>query len=127
MKVEAVIFDWDGTLVDLDGRELHCINKALASVGSPMITKQHFIEGYYSRPHQEFWARNLIRKNLGEETAAEKAIEIYSNEFSKTLHLLKLQEKAFNVLKALKSNFSLGFQPSFFQLRIGYTLRLASR
>lgn len=103
VKVEAVIFDWDGTIVDLDGRELYCINKALASVGSLMISMQQYVEGYYSHPHKEFGASNLIRKILGDEAAVEKAIAIYSNEFSKTLHLIKLQEKAFNVLEALKT------------------------
>ncbi len=103
MKAEAVIFDWDGTLVDIDGRELHCINKALASVGSAIISMQHYIEGYYSHPYKDPGARNLIRKNLGDEEVAEKAIETYSNQFSRTLRLIKLQQKAFNVLEALKN------------------------
>jgi len=82
VKVEAVIFDWDGTLIDLDGRELYCINKALASVGSPIISVQRFVEGYYLYPYKEVGARNLIRKILGEK---------------------ETEEKAFIILKALKS------------------------
>ena len=103
VKVEAVIFDWDGTLIDLDGRELYCINKALASVGSPIISVQRFVEGYYLYPYKEVGARNLIRKILGEKETAEKAIETHGNEFWQTSHLIKLQEKAFIILKALKS------------------------
>lgn len=102
IEIEAVIFDWDGTLVDLDRRELYCINKALASVDSPTISMQAFIEGYYSHPYKGAGGRNLIRKILGDVATAEKAIEIYSNEFAKTVHLIRLQEKTLDVLKALR-------------------------
>jgi pyrophosphatase PpaX len=102
VKVEAAIFDWDGTLVDLDERELHCINKALANCVSRTISKQDYIEGYYSNPYIEVGARSFLRRILGDTETAEKAIEIYSDEFLNTPHLIKLQEKAFNVLKTLK-------------------------
>jgi pyrophosphatase PpaX len=102
VKVEAAIFDWDGTLINLDERELHSINKALASVGLPPISKQRYVEGYYLNPYEEFGARNLIKKILSHETLIERALEIYRKEFSKTMHLIKLQEKAINLLRALK-------------------------
>jgi len=102
VKVEAVIFDWDGTLVDLDARELQSINKALASVGLPTISISDYIERYYSHPYKDFGARSLLRKVISNEKAVEKAIEIYSHEFWNTGHLIKLQEKAFDVLRSLK-------------------------
>lgn len=102
MKAEAVIFDLDGTLVDLDDRELYCINKALTKVGSSTISRRQYIQRYYSRPYDQVGARNLIRELLGKQ-AAGKAIEIYSNKFRKNLHLNKLQKETFKVLITLKS------------------------
>ncbi len=101
-RVEAVVFDWDGTLINLDERELHCINEALTSVGSSAISMKEFIVGYYSHPYKSAGGRNLIRKILGDEATADEAVEIYSNEFRKTVRLVKLQENTLNVLQALK-------------------------
>jgi phosphoglycolate phosphatase-like HAD superfamily hydrolase len=50
---------------------------------------------------QRVWSTQSHKENLDDKTAVEKAVEIYSNEFSKTLHRIK--EKASNVLKALQS------------------------
>jgi len=50
MKVEAIIFDWDGTIVDIDDRELLSVNEALTSIGLKALSRQEFITGYYSTP-----------------------------------------------------------------------------
>jgi len=91
VKVEAVIFDWDGTLIDLNERELYSINKALTSVGFSTISKERYVQGYYLNLYNEFGARNLIKKTLKDKTLIDRALETYSREFSKTMHLIKPQ------------------------------------
>lgn len=46
VKMETTVFDWDGTLVDVDEKEFLCINEALANIGSPKLSKQSYINGY---------------------------------------------------------------------------------
>jgi phosphoglycolate phosphatase-like HAD superfamily hydrolase len=102
MKVEAIIFDWDGTIVDIDDRELLSVNEALTSIGLKALSRQEFITGYYSTPYTNAGSRMLLRKVLVEEELAEKAAEIHAKEFSRSFELTRLQEAAFNTLKALK-------------------------
>ena len=46
VKMETAVFDWDGTLVDIDEKRFLCINEALANIGSPKLSKQSYINGY---------------------------------------------------------------------------------
>jgi phosphoglycolate phosphatase-like HAD superfamily hydrolase len=102
VKVEAVIFDFDGTLINLDERELYAINKALASVGKPILSMHDFIEGYYLHPYTEVGSSSIIRRVLGGWDTSGKAVETYSNEFWNNPYLVKLQDETVNVLKALR-------------------------
>jgi len=102
MKLRPVIFDWDGTIVDIDDRERTSVNAALASVGSPLLSIQDFVKGYYSHPYKEAGSRMLLRKLLSNTNIVERAIEAYSEEFAKTAKLTKLQRAAFGTLQALK-------------------------
>lgn len=102
MKVEAVVFDWDGTLVDIDDREFSSVNKALTRLGSKSLSKQEFIRRYYSTPYTNAGSRMLLRKALNEGELAEKAVQIHAKEFSESVQLARLQKEAFNTLKTLK-------------------------
>jgi len=97
MKVEAVIFDWDGTIVDIDDRELFSVNEALTSIGLKALSRREFITGYYSTPYTNAGSRMLLRKVLVEEELAEKATEFTQKNFPEALsspsfkkHLSKL-------------------------------------
>lgn len=102
-KVEAVIFDLDGTLFDIDQRELHSINKALSTVGKPALTIQSFIEEYYAHPYEQLGARGLLERAISDEAIAQRAVEIYRTEFWQTAHLNKVHDGAFEVLQTLKN------------------------
>jgi len=99
---EAVVFDLDGTLINIDQRELHSINKALSTAGKPVLSSQSFIEEYYSCPYERLGARSLLSRAIGNEALAQRAVEVYREEFWKTAHLNKLHEGALHVLKALR-------------------------
>jgi len=103
VKVKAVILDLDGTLIDIDQRELHSINKALSTVGKPMLTVQSFIEEYYVHPYERVGARSLLERAIGDEALAQHAVEVYRTEFWQATHLNKLHNGAFELLQALKN------------------------
>ncbi len=50
--MKGAIFDWDGTLLDIDGREFYCINAALKAHGIASVTHDFFIHNYYRRPFE---------------------------------------------------------------------------
>jgi len=101
-QVKAVILDLDGTLIDIDQRELHSVNKALSSVGKPTLSTQSFIKEYYSRPYEQIGTRTLLKGAIGDETLAQEAIEVYRHEFWQTAHLNRLHAGVFDVLHALR-------------------------
>jgi len=101
-KVEAVILDLDGTLLDIDQRELHSINKALSAIGKPVLSVQSFIKEYYSRPYEQVGTRALLTKVIGDEAIAQHATKIYRHEFWRTMHLNKRHEGVMEVMRTLK-------------------------
>jgi phosphoglycolate phosphatase-like HAD superfamily hydrolase len=102
VKTGTVIFDWDGTLADIDEREYLCINEALASIGSPKLSRKDYVDGYYSKPYENPGARLLLRKILNDKKKAEEAINAYSKRFSETISLTRLQDGAYALLQNLK-------------------------
>ena len=50
--MKGAVFDWDGTLVDIDQREFHCINKALAEHGEGEVSQEFYVHNYYQRPFE---------------------------------------------------------------------------
>jgi len=101
-KVTAVILDLDGTLFDIDQRELHCINKALTTVGKPTFSTQSFIKEYYSNPYEQIGTGALLRRAIGDEVVTQQAIDVYRDEFWRTAHLNRLHAGVFDVLHVLR-------------------------
>jgi phosphoglycolate phosphatase-like HAD superfamily hydrolase len=98
----TIVFDWDGTLVDIDEREFVCINEALVSIGSPMLSKQDYINGYYLNPYENPGARLLLRRILTDPKMASQAIAAYSKKFSETILLTRLKEGAHSLPRTLR-------------------------
>ncbi|MDG6982969.1 MAG: HAD family hydrolase [Nitrososphaerota archaeon] len=66
MKTTAVVFDWDGVLIDSMGASFNVYNKIFAAFGTRLLTKDEFLE--YQSPNwydfyqriglpQKFWKR----------------------------------------------------------------------
>jgi len=102
VNVTAVVLDLDGTLFDIDQRELHSINKALSTVGKPTFSSQSFIQEYYSNPYEQIGTSALLRRAIGNEALNQQAIEVYRDEFWRTAHLNRLHAGVFDVLHALR-------------------------
>jgi len=102
VNATAVILDLDGTLFDIDQRELHSINKALFTVGKPTFSPQSFIQEYYSDPYEHIGTSALLRRAIGNEAQNQQAIEVYRDEFWRTAHLNRLHSGVFDVLHALR-------------------------
>jgi len=102
VNVAALILDLDGTLFDIDQRELHCINKALSTVGKPTLSTQSFIKEYYSNPYEQIGTSALLRRAIGDEALTQQAIDVYRDEFWRTAHLNRLHAGVFDVLHVLR-------------------------
>ena len=69
VNLKGAIFDWDGTLLDIDGREFYCINAALKAHGIASVTQDFFLHNYYRRPFEvgtgPTYARPPLPENVG--------------------------------------------------------------
>ena len=50
--MKGIVFDWDGTLADIDEREVYCINQALATANLGPISRDFYIQNYYRRAYE---------------------------------------------------------------------------
>jgi len=80
VKMETTVFDWDGTLVDVDEKRFLCINEALANIGSPKLSKQSYINGYWVSPYENPGARLSLRRILTDWKIVEKAHKLGASE-----------------------------------------------
>ena len=106
MNLKGAIFDWDGTLLDIDGREFYCINAALKAHGIASVTHDFFLHNYYRRPFEVGTGPRMVLETAIREKGAEpeKVYETYRKLFGETIDKAKMQNGATNALGFLKNN-----------------------
>ena len=103
--MRGAVFDWDGTLVQIDERELYCINLALKEQGAKPIDKDFYVKNFYQRAYETgtgprmVLGTALVGKSLG---VVEAAYESYRRAFQETVDKARLQEGSLDILRALK-------------------------
>jgi len=102
--LKGAIFDWDGTLVDIDEREFYCINQALRAHNISPITRDFFIHNYYRRPFEVGTGpRMVLEASVGEKEAnLDEFYETYRKLFAGTINKARLQDGATELLTLLK-------------------------
>src|SRR5258708_40101473 len=50
--LKGAIFDWDGTLAQIDDREFYCINQTLTAHHSKPIDEEFLVRNYYQRAYE---------------------------------------------------------------------------
>ena len=102
--MRGIVFDWDGTLADIDERELYCINAALAAHGFETITRDFYVQNYYCRPYEVGTGpRMVLEMALGEKGDHTEAVYAsYRKLFADSAGKAKLQQGALDLLRTLK-------------------------
>ena len=102
--MKGAIFDWDGTLVDIDEREFYCINQTLRAHNISPITHDFFIHNYYRRPFEVGTGpRMVLEASVGEkEVNLDEFYETYRKLFAGTINKARLQDGATELLTLLK-------------------------
>ena len=103
--MRAAIFDWDGTLVQIDERELYCINLALKEQGAKPIDKDFYVKNFYQRAYETGTGPRMVLGTAlaGKSPAVvEAAYESYRRAFQETVDKARLQGGALDILRALK-------------------------
>jgi len=98
MKIEAIVFDVDGVLLDSFESWYASFNQTLVEFGKEPVNKETYKEIFWGPSVEE----DLKRYNLGKD-AVEAALRNQRN----NVHLMKLHEKVHETLDSLK-NFLLG-------------------
>ncbi|HZD13004.1 MAG TPA: HAD family hydrolase [Candidatus Binatus sp.] len=105
--MKGVVFDWDGTLVDIDERELYSINQALAEHGLGAIDQEFFFQNYYRRAWELGTGPRMVIEAAfrgKDPRIVERAYETYRGIFSDTVDRVRLQAGAEDLLLQLKKN-----------------------
>jgi len=92
--LKGAVFDWDGTLVDIDERELYSINQALAEHGVGAIDHEFFFQNYYRRAWEIGTGPRMVIEAAfrGRDPGiVERAYETYRGIFSSTVERVRLQ------------------------------------
>lgn len=100
--MKAAIFDWDGTLVNIDEREFHCINQALHAHGHGRVDRAFYIQNYYKRPFKVGTGPRMVLDAALLGKKVEEVYETYRKQFAATIDKTKLQDGALELLQALK-------------------------
>ena len=103
--MRAAIFDWDGTLVQIDEREFYCINRALKEKGAKPIDKDFYVKNYYQRAFEiGTGPRMVLETALAGKSPGdvEAAYESYRRAFQETVDKARLQDGALEILRELK-------------------------
>ena len=110
--MKGAIFDWDGTLVQIDDREYYCINQTLISHDSKPIDQEFLITNYYQRAYEIGTGPRMVLEaalSQGNGTNIDQVYETYRKLFRETTNKARLQNGALQLLTALKAyNFGLG-------------------
>lgn len=110
--MKGAVFDWDGTLVQIDDREYYCINQTLISHNSGPIDQEFLVKNYYQRAYEiGTGPRMVLEAALSREnkTKIEEVYETYRRLFRETTNKARLQDGALQLLRVLKEhNFALG-------------------
>jgi len=110
--LKGAIFDWDGTLAQIDDREFYCINQTLNAHHSKPIDQEFLVKNYYQRAYEVGTGpRMVLETALSREDGAriEEVYETYRKLFRDTVDKARLQNGALEILSALKGHgFKLG-------------------
>jgi pyrophosphatase PpaX len=110
--LKGAIFDWDGTLAQIDDREFYCINQTLVTHKSKRIDQEFLVKNYYQRAYEiGTGPRMVLETALSRDDSAsiDAAYETYRKLFRDTVDKAKLQNGALELLSALKERgFKLG-------------------
>ena len=110
--LKGAIFDWDGTLAQIDDREFYCINQTLNAHHSKPIDQEFLIKNYYQRAYEiGTGPRMVLETALSRENGAriDEVYETYRKVFRDTVDRARLQNGALELLSALKGHgFMLG-------------------
>ncbi len=102
--MKGAVFDWDGTLVDIDEREFHCINETLHIHNLEPITRDFFVRNYYRRPFELGTGPRMVLEAAlpGKKGKTDELYETYRNLFAESIGKAKLQDGALDLLRLLK-------------------------
>jgi phosphoglycolate phosphatase-like HAD superfamily hydrolase len=110
--LNGAIFDWDGTLAQIDDREFYCINQTLIAHHSKPIDLGFLVKNYYQRAYEiGTGPRMVLEAALSREDGPliDGAYETYRKLFRDTVDKAELQNGALELLSALKARgFKLG-------------------
>jgi phosphoglycolate phosphatase-like HAD superfamily hydrolase len=110
--LKGAIFDWDGTLAQIDDREFYCINQTLTAYHSKPIDQEFLVRNYYQRAYEiGTGPRMVLEAALSRENDARVDVvyETYRKLFRDTVDKAKLQNGALELLFTLKMHgFRLG-------------------
>ncbi len=104
--LKGAVFDWDGTLVDIDEREFYCINQALHTHNTGPIGRSFFVQNYYLRPFEIGTGPRMVLEAAlsGKTVKVEEVYETYRKLFGETTDKAKLQDGALGLLRLLKEH-----------------------
>jgi phosphoglycolate phosphatase-like HAD superfamily hydrolase len=108
--LKGAIFDWDGTLAQIDDREFYCINQTLLAHHSKPIDREFLVKNYYQRAYEIGTGPRMVLEtalSLENGISVDKVYETYRKLFRDTVSRARLQKGALELLSALKTR---GFQ-----------------
>src|SRR5437867_12670108 len=110
--LKGAIFDWDGTLAQIDDREFYCINQTLIAHHSKPIDLGLLIKNYYQRAYENGTRPRMLLETVlsrDDDVPIHEAYETYRKLFRDTVDKAKLQNGALELLSTLKAHgFKLG-------------------
>lgn len=101
-SLKGAIFDWDGTLVNIDERELHCVNQSLQAHGVETVDRAFYVQNYYRRPFEVGTGPRMVLDAALSGKRVEEAYRTYRKLFADSVDKTRLQEGALELLQALK-------------------------
>ncbi len=103
-RVRGIVFDWDGTLADIDERELYCINTALATADLGPVSKEFYVQNYYRRAYEVGTGpRMVLEAAVGSKNDSFESIyESYRKLFGETAGKARLQRGTLELLARLR-------------------------
>jgi len=104
--LRGAIFDWDGTLAQIDDREFYCINQTLLRHHSKPIDREFLIKNYYQRAYEIGTGPRMVLEaalSRDNETKVEEVYETYRKLFRDTTDRAKLQQGSLELLSALRN------------------------